>query len=130
MIESTPTSIEMSAARRRSIFVIKLLHSFIYLFMSACIAYLYVAALTRTFDWKLWLASGAITLELITLLLSGRRCPLTLLALRLGDATGNDLIADRLLPSWAVRRTVPVCGLIMLGGVTLLVVTLLRKGLP
>lgn len=125
-LTSTTSPVEMGPARRRSIFLIKLFHSVIFLFMSACIAYLYLAALTRSYDWRLWIAVGAIALELIALVLSGRRCPLTLLALRLGDETGDDLIADRILPAWAVRRTVPVCGLLLLGGVTLLVATLLR----
>lgn len=113
-------------ARRGTIFLIKLVHSLIYLFMSACIVYLYVAALTRSFDWKLWLAIAAIGVELVALLLSGRRCPLTLLALRLGDETGDDLIADYLLPRAAVRRTVPVCGLIMVVGLVLVAVAALR----
>ena len=121
-----PSPSEPSKARRRTIFLIKLLHSLIYLFMSACIGYLYVAALTRSYDWKLGGAIGAIAVELVALLLSGRRCPLTLLALRLGDETGDDLIADLLLPEWAVRRTVPACTLFVVAGAILLVVSLVR----
>lgn len=91
---------------------IKLLHSLIYLFMSACVGYLLYAAASGTRDRLLALAVGAILLETVVLLANGRRCPLSTLARRLGDETGDDLIADLLLPRWAIRLTVPVCGLL------------------
>lgn len=115
-------------ARRPSarIFAIKLVHSAIYLFMSTCLAWLYWAAATATFDWRLAVAVGAVAGEAVVLLLNGRRCPLTTLAQRLGDETGDDLIADRLLPRWAVRRTVPFCSLVFAGGLALLLASFLR----
>ena len=107
------------------IFLLKLFHSLIYLFMSLCIGYVYYAALTKTYDWKLAFAIGLIVLESVVLLLSGRRCPLTILAKRLGDETGDDLIADYLLPNWAVRLTVPFCSLVFILGLALLLLTYL-----
>ena len=121
-----PAGDALPPARRRQILLIKLLHSLIYLFMSACIAYLYVAAFTGRFDRWLWLALAALGVELVALLLSGRRCPLTLLALRLGDETGDDLIADLLLPKSVVRRTVPVCGALMVIGLLSVLVAAVR----
>lgn len=101
------------------IFLIKLVHSFIYVFMSACLVYLYYASLTRTYDWKLAFAVGMIVLETLILLVSGRRCPLSTYARRLGDKTGNDLLGDH-LPQWAVKRTVPICTFVFIFGLVLL----------
>lgn len=121
-----PAGDALPPARRRLILLIKLLHSLIYLLMVASIAYLYVAAIAGRFDRWLWLVLAALAVELIALLLSGRRCPLTLLALRLGDETGDDLIADLLLPKSVVRRTVPVCAALMVVGLLLVLVAGLR----
>ena len=86
------------------IFLLKLVHSLIYIFMSACVGYLFYASMTATYDWKLIFAVGMIGLEGVVLLLSGRRCPLSTLAKRLGDESGNDLIGDYLLPGPCARR--------------------------
>lgn len=98
------------------IVLIKTLHSLVYLLMSACIIYLYYAAITATFNWRVWAVVALIIAEGIALLLNGKRCPLTTLAQRLGDDTGDDLIADYLLPDKAVRLTVPICSLIFIVG--------------
>lgn len=113
-----------ASGRQTSIFLIKVAHSLIYLFMSACLVYLYYAALTRTYDGKLVFAMSMIGLETLILLVSGRRCPLSTYARRLGDETGNDLLGDY-LPQWAVRRTVPICTLVLTGGSVLLFVSYL-----
>lgn len=78
------------------VFLIKFVHSLIYLFMSACLVYLFYAGLTATYDWKLAFAIGMImiTLETVVLSLSGWHCPLSTLAKKLGDETGNDLFSD------------------------------------
>jgi hypothetical protein len=109
------------------IFFIKLLHSLIFVFMSACVGYLFYASLTATYDWKLAFVIGVILLEGVVLLLSGRRCPLSTLARRLGDETGDDLIADYLLPKWAVRKTVPFCTLVFVSGLVLVIITYLLR---
>lgn len=111
------------------VFLIKLLHSVIFVFMSACVAYPFYASLTATYDWKLGLAIGVILLEGVILLVSGKRCPLTTLARRLGDESGDDLIADYLLPQWAVRRTVPFCTSVFVLGVVVVVVTYVLRAL-
>lgn len=120
---------EDNTARGRIwIVLIKALHSLVYLLMSACVIYLYYAAITATFDWRVWAVVALIIGEGIVLLLNGRRCPLTTLAQRLGDETGDDLIADYLLPDRAVRLTVPVCSLVfVLGLVAVLISYLLHR---
>ncbi|HEX2906235.1 MAG TPA: hypothetical protein VHO69_05200 [Phototrophicaceae bacterium] len=105
----------------RPLFLIKLFHTLVFLFMSACILYIVAAGLTRTYDWKLAVAFGAITLEGIVYFGNGRRCPLTDLALRYGDQTGNDLLADIFLPDWAARKIFPVSSVILLISIVLLI---------
>jgi hypothetical protein len=94
-----PTLTEKQTAK---IFYIKLLHSIIFVFMSSCIGYLFYASFTATYDWKLAFVTSVLLLEGVSLLFSGRRCPLSTYARKLGDESGNDLIADYLLPQWAV----------------------------
>ncbi len=106
--------------RKLLIFLIKLFHSLIYLLMSGCVSYLFYAGITRNYDWKLVVAVSMIGLEFIVLLLNRKRCPLTLLAKRLGDETGDDLIADYLLPRWAVPLTIPFCTLLVAVGLILI----------
>ncbi len=108
------------------ILLIKVLHSLFYIFMSLCIFYLYYAGITQSYDWKLAVAAAAILLELVVLLLNGGRCPLTKLAKSLGDETGDDLIADLLLPRWAVPLTVPTCAVLVVVALLLLTVQFLR----
>jgi hypothetical protein len=108
------------------IFLIKFGHSLIYLFMSSCLGYLFYASITATYDWKLAVALGMIVLEVIVLSLSGWHCPLSTLARKLGDETGNDLLSDYVLPSWATRLTVPFCSLVFVSGLVLLIITYLR----
>jgi hypothetical protein len=108
------------------IFLIKLVHSLIYIFMSPCLGYLFYAGITATYDWKLAFAIGMIVLEVIVLSLSGWHCPLSSLAKKLGDESGNDLIGDYLLPKGAARFTVPFCSLVFVSGLILLVFTYLR----
>jgi hypothetical protein len=108
------------------IFLIKLGHSLIYLFMSFCLVYLFYAAITATYDWRLVFATGMIVLETIVLALSGWRCPLSTWARKLGDATGNDLLADYILPDWAAKLTVPFCSFVFISGLVLLAISYLR----
>jgi hypothetical protein len=108
------------------IFLIKLGHSLIYVFMSLCLGYLFYAGITATYDWKLAFAIGMIVLETVVLSLSGWRCPLSTLARQLGDETGNDLFSDYLLPSWATRLTVPFCSFVFVSGLVLLAISYLR----
>jgi heme/copper-type cytochrome/quinol oxidase subunit 3 len=109
------------------IFLIKFSHSLIYLFMSFCLGYLFYAGITATYDWKLAFALSMIVLETIVLALSGWRCPLSTWAKKLGDETGNDLLSDYVLPSWATRLTVPFCSLIFISGLVVLLVSYLLR---
>ena len=104
------------------LFLIKSVHTAVFVFMSGCILWLWYAGLTRTYDWKLWAALGAIVLEGLVWWFSGRRCPLTDIAKRYGDDTGNEWFADLFLPAWAATRIVPVSSMLVVVSLVILVV--------
>ena len=80
---------------------VKLVHTAIFVVLSACALYvLYSGATARVTTWT-WVAVAAIVGEGVALALSGGRCPLTRLAERLGATDGS--VADLFLPE-VVRR--------------------------
>ncbi|MCB9453943.1 MAG: hypothetical protein H6672_21125 [Anaerolineaceae bacterium] len=110
------------------LFLIKGFHTLVFLFMSACILYVLYAGLTRRYDIWLALAIGAVLLEVAVFVLNRLRCPLTALAQRYGDTTGNDFIADIFLPPWAARLIPPVCGGLFVVSLVVLAVMWLVDG--
>ena len=84
------------------IFFIKLVHTFIFVFMAACLAFILYSGITRTFNWVLLLALIAILVEGIALLFNKGRCPLTSLAERCGAEKGT--ITDLFLPKVIARN--------------------------
>ena len=88
--------------RSKKVFIIKVVHSFIFLFMVACLLYILYCAIARRYDWTLLLALIAIFLEGLALLLNRWRCPLTTLAEKYGAANGA--VTDIFLPDWCARH--------------------------
>ena len=115
--------------RNPRLFAVKSIHTLIFLGMSACILYVLYAGLTHTYDGFLIVALGAVVIETAVYLANGRRCPLTALAKRYGDQTGNDWIADIFLPAWFAPYIPPVCGGLFVLGLVVLVVNWLLMSL-
>lgn len=90
----------------RRLFVIKVVHSIVFWFQVACLAYLAYAGVTRSFGWPLLVPIGSILLNGLLLLLNHGRCPFTTLAERQGAARGS--VTDLFLPDWAARNVFPV----------------------
>ncbi len=87
---------------------LKVLHSVLKVFMILAIIYLFYSGLTRTYDWKLFLAIGAMVIEGSALLLcGGGRCPLTKLTRYFGDEKGHEYIAEYLVPERFIPYIVP-----------------------
>jgi len=89
-----------SSARR--LFAVKLVHSIIFWFQVACLAYLAYAAFTRSLGWPVLIPIGSILLNGVLLLLNHGRCPFTTLAERTGAASGS--VTDLFLPDWIARN--------------------------
>jgi len=67
------------------IIVVRSVHSIFALFFLGCIGYIYYCALTDQVGPGAFVAAGALILEGLAVLLSGRRCPLEYLHERYGD---------------------------------------------
>jgi hypothetical protein len=88
--------------------VLKVLHSVLKVFMILAIIYLFYSAFTRTYDWKLFLAIGALAIEGLALAFcGGGRCPLTKLTRYFGDEKGHEYIAEYLVPERFIPYIVP-----------------------
>ncbi len=81
------------------LFAIKLIHTVIFLLMSACVAYVLYAGITRTYNWYLAAAIGAVLAEGLVLVLNNWQCPLTELARKHGAARGP--VTDMFYPKWS-----------------------------
>ena len=64
-------------------------------------------------------------MEVVVYLGNGARCPMTKLALRLGDETGDDFIADIFLPKWFAPLIPPICGVLAVIGMVMVGLRLL-----
>ena len=70
--------------------------------MSACLAYVLYCGITKTYNWTLLLAIGAILIEGLALVLNHGRCPLTTLVEKYGAEKGS--VTDIFLPGWIARN--------------------------
>ena len=115
---------------RRAAVSVKVLHSVAMVVMAAAATTVLVDGLTGRRDVWLTVSLVLIGAEGVIYLANGRRCPLTKLALRLGDATGHDWLLERLLPEAYVLKVAPfftwvtLLGLLAMGFRWLLQVTL------
>jgi hypothetical protein len=86
----------------KSLFLVRLVHTAIFVFMSACIGAVVVSAATGSIGAVTWVAFGLVVVEAVVFVGNGWRCPLTDYAERLGAASGS--VADIFLPPWFARR--------------------------
>lgn len=84
------------------IFLIKFVHSIIFWWQVACLAYTLYAGITRTFNIILLVAIGSILLNGLLLLINKGRCPFTNLAESQGATKGS--VTDIFLPGWIARN--------------------------
>lgn len=116
--------------QRRAATTVKVLHSVAMVVMAAAATTVLVDGITGRRDLWLTVSLVLIGAEGVIYLANGRRCPLTKLALRLGDATGHDWLLERLLPEACVFKVAPfftwvtLLGLLAMGFRWLLQVTL------
>ncbi len=104
------------------LFTVKLIHTIVFVTISAAILYVWYAIVTETTGLLLTISVGLILLEIVVYLGNGLRCPLMKLALRYGDATGNDFVVDIFLPRWGARLIPLVCGTLAFIGLVVLLI--------
>lgn len=99
---------------RLTVLHVKLVHTAIFAVLSACVLYVfYSGAFDRITAWT-WAAIAAILVEGMVLAAFGGRCPLTIVAERLGAIDGT--VSDIFLPKWFADRIFPICGSLFIIG--------------
>lgn len=91
-----------------TIFHVKLIHTLIFWFLSACVLYALFSGMADHITTWTWIAVGLVLLESVVLAASGWTCPLTILTERLGAVRGS--VADIFLPKWFADQIFPICG--------------------
>lgn len=104
-----------------AIVVIKSFHTVVFLVESAAILYIVYSGLSGE-GRSPWLTIAVVLVlaEIAVYLGNRARCPLTNLARRLGDETGDDYIADIFMPRWGADLIPPVCGSLAVFGLAAL----------
>lgn len=95
---------------KNALFWIKLLHTVVFLVESAAILYIVYSGIFNVRGTALTVAVILVLAEIVVFVANGTRCPLTNIAKRLGDKTGNDFVADIFLPERFARAIPFVCG--------------------
>ena len=93
-----------------SIFFIKLIHTFIFVFFSVCIGIVVFSAITGQISVITWSAFILVLLETAVFVGNGWRCPLTNYAEKLGATNGS--VADLFVPVWFAKRLPVIAGTI------------------
>lgn len=86
----------------RKLFVIKSIHTVIWLFFNGVIFYLLYAVLVNKINKWVWVCVGLVIVEGVVLLLFKWSCPLTLIARKYSDSTRDNF--DIFLPNWLAKH--------------------------
>ncbi len=105
---------------------LKLIHTLIAVFMMACIAYIFYCGVTGVQNTWLWLAIGALTVEITVFVLNRQRCPMTTYAERFAEPDADGFVGDTLLPRWVAMNLVKLTTLPLLIGLSLVLLRLLE----
>jgi hypothetical protein len=108
-----------------TILYIKVVHTVVFAVLSACVIYVVVSGAFNRITFWTWAAIVAIVVEGLILAASGGRCPLTIVAERLGAANGT--VSDIFLPKWLADRIFPICGSFFLIGCLLIAVRIVNS---
>jgi hypothetical protein len=101
---------------RTALFLIKLIHSVVFIVESVAILYIVYSGLFNVHSPWLVVAIVLVLAEIIVYVGNGTHCPLTKLARSMGDKTGDDFIADIFLPKWFAPLIPPICGTLAVFG--------------
>lgn len=108
-----------SMANTTKLFLIKLLHTVIWVFFVAVIGYIVYAGITGELNAFVWAAIGLIALEGVVLLFNSGACPLTPWAARYTAQREDNF--DIFLPLWLARHNKAIFTPITVLGVLLIV---------
>lgn len=86
---------------KTKLILIKIIHTFIWVFFNFVIFYMLYAVIIDKLDSWLWIGYALIVLEGITLLIFNFFCPLTIIARKYSDSTKDNF--DIYLPNWLAK---------------------------
>lgn len=115
---------DKEAPNYKKLVIVKTVHTFIYLVMVAATFYIMYAAITKKYNYLLYVSLGLLTIEGIVFFGSGMKCPLTALAKQYGDPKGY--VGDTLFPEKFTKYTFRVFGSILLVGLLILLIDVLK----
>lgn len=101
--------------------IIKLIHTFTWIFFNVVIFYLLYAVIADIIDKWLWIGLGLFLTEGIVLLIFKMKCPLTVIARRYSSSTKDNF--DIYLPDWLAKYN----KLIYTGILTIIVLILIYR---
>ncbi len=104
--------------------LVKILHTFIWLFFNVVIFYLLYAVIVDKIDKWVWINIGLIALEGLTLLAFKKLCPVTLIARRYSDSQQDNF--DIYLPNWLARNNKEIYTTIVAIAIVILIYRLLN----
>ena len=81
---------------------VKVLHTFLWFTIEACMLYVLYAGVRKQSDRRAGMAAAVVAAETLVFAANGFHCPLTAVARNLGDDTGS--VTDIYLPRWLARN--------------------------
>ena len=87
--------------KEKKLFLIKSIHTIIWLFFNVVIFYLLYAVIINKIDKWVWICISLIVAEGIVLALFKMFCPLTIIARKYSDSTKDNF--DIFLPNWLAK---------------------------
>lgn len=109
--------------RAEKLFVIKLIHSLIWVFFVVIIFYILFSGINNKINSYTWIAIGLVIAEGIVLISFKKSCPLTIIARKYSDSNKNNF--DIFLPNWLARHNKIIFTTIYIIGV---IIVLIRLG--
>jgi hypothetical protein len=103
----------------RKLFLIRLVHTLIWVFFVLVIGYILYAGIFDELGVWVWIAIGLIVLEGVILLLNNGSCPLTPIAAKYTNMRNNNF--DIFLPNWLARNNKIIFSSIWLLGVVIVI---------
>jgi hypothetical protein len=94
--------------RASKLFLVKLVHTLIWVFFNIVIFYLFYAGITGKIDKWVWICIGLLLLEGLVLLIFKNLCPITLIARRYSDSRKDNF--DIFLPNWLAKHNKTIYG--------------------
>jgi hypothetical protein len=106
--------------KNHMLFLIKLIHTVIWVVMAAAAFYILYAGVTGTFDWILLISIMLLIVETIVLIVNKWTCPLTPMAEKYTSDREDNF--DIYLPEWLAKYNKMIFGTVFVVGLILVVV--------